>query len=188
MTKELVVMIVVALIGMIGTSAGSIFGYRQFLLKRKDEREEKNVLKLIDEAVEKAKKEMHEEFSKGLQEREDTGYERFMINSKAIQENSEQITKLVGLVENQILKMDKFAESMTALNKVVMATAESQRNNNYDRILNVSAKVLKDGRISITDKTNLKQLYSSWKELDGKDDKIDTLYEECMKLDLDLDA
>jgi hypothetical protein len=186
MAKELIVTIIVALIGMVGASVGSIFGYRQFLLKRKDEKEERNVQKLIEEAVEKAKQEMQEEFYQGLQDRENTGRERFEINSEAIKENSVQIGKLVGLVENQITKMDAFAESMTSLNKVVKATAEAQRNTNYDRFLTVASKVLRDGNISITDKTNLKQLYTSWKDLDGSDPKIDTMYEECMKLTLNV--
>lgn len=186
MPKELIVTIVVALIGMVGASAGSIFGYRQFLLKRQDEKEANNIQALIDEAVRMAKAEMQEEFNQGLQERENTGRERFAINSEAIQENSAQIGKLVGLVENQILKMDNFAESMTALNRVVKATAEAQRNTNYDRFLTVASKVLIQGEISITEKTNLKQLYTSWKDLDGRDPKIDTMYEEAMKLPLNV--
>ena len=187
MSKELIVTIIVALIGMVGASVGTIFGYRQFMIKRKDEKEERNVQKLIEEAIEKTRKEMRDEFYQGLQDRENTGRERFEINSEAIKENSEQIGKLVGLVENQITKIDAFAESMTSLNKVVKATAEAQRNTNYDRFLTVASKVLREGNISITDKTNLKQLYTSWKDLDGNDPKIDTMYEECMKLTLNVD-
>ena len=186
MDKNLIVTIIVALIGMVGASMGTIFGYRQFLLKRKDEKEERNVQKLIDDAIGKVRDELREEFNKGLQEREDTGKERFAINSKAIEENTRAIAELTLLVKDQVTKLEWFTESMTALNNTVKITADSQRNASYDRILSVSNIVLKNGKITITEKTNLRQLYSSWKELDGKDDKIDTLYEECMKLELDM--
>ena len=75
-----------------------------------------------------------------------------------------------------------FADSMTSLTRLVTASAESQRTSNYDRLLFVANKVLKSGKMTITEKTNIKQLYNSWKDLQGNDPKIDTLYEECMKL------
>jgi hypothetical protein len=61
-------------------------------------------------------------------------------------------------------------------------SAESQKNSNYDRLLIVMSKVLKSGILTFTDKTNLLQLYTSWKELGGNDPKIETMYDECMKL------
>ena len=66
--------------------------------------------------------------------------------------------------------------------KTAEESAESQCNSNYDRLLFVTNKVLKSGRMTISDKTNLKQLYSSWKDLGGRDAKMDTLYEECIKI------
>ena len=160
----------------------SVFGFLQFWLKRRDEKDETALRKMIEEMISAADSRLRDEFATGLTERENTGRERFDINSKAIQENTEQIAELTGLVKDQIKKIDLFAESMTALGKVVRASAESQRNSNYDRLLFVANKVLKSGKLTITEKTNLKQLYNSWKDLQGVDPKIDTLYEECMKL------
>ena len=36
--------------------------------------------------------------------------------------------------------------------------------------------------MTIAYKTSLKQLYRSWKSLGGKDDEMETKYEECTKL------
>ena len=82
--------------------------------------------------------------------------------------------------------MDDFRESLTSLTSMAKMSAESQRNNTYDRILMVANKVLKSRTITITEKTNLKQLYSSWQDFHREGEKLDpkivTIYEECMKL------
>lgn len=217
---QAVVTIVVAIISGLG---GSFFSYRQFILKRKDEKEEKSIQKMIDDSIKAARKEISNEIKdevhngiiecgvigdkairevqddfvrkleEGLKARGDEGKNRFEINSKQIEanskqlsENSKQIEELVGIVKEQAEtnneKFKALAESLTSLNKMVMISAESQCNSNYDRLLIVTSKILKSGKFTISDKTNLKQLYASWKELGGKDAKMVTMYEECMKL------
>ena len=193
--------IVTILVALVGGSVSAIISHRQFLLKRQDEKEEKSVQKQIDDSIDKAmedfiakcgeigdaqiqkaKEEVRKEFEEGLIMRGKEGKERFDINSKQIAENSEMIKEILEIQKDQSQKFEMLAESMTALNKVVMASAESQRNANYDRLLFVANKVLKSGKMTISEKTNIKQLYNSWKDLSGNDPKIDTLYEECMKL------
>ena len=149
---------------------------------------------MIDDSIEKVRVEFMDELTNGLADRERTGKERFDINSKAIEDNTRAIAELTVLVKDQVTKLDTYTEnvnvltkSMTALNTVVKATAESQRNSNYDRLLVVFNKVLASKNISVTDKTNLKQLYNSWKELGGDDPKIDTMYEACENLNLVMD-
>lgn len=183
MTKEQIfVAIVVAIIGVIGSSMASAFGFLQFWLKRRDEKDEEVLKKMIAKMISEADERLRGEFNDGLSERENTGKERFDINSKAIKENTEQISELTSLVRDQVTKLDLFADSMTSLTRLVTASAESQRNSNYDRLLFVANKVLKSGKMTISEKTNLKQLYNSWKELKGTDPKIDTLFEECMRI------
>ena len=200
-TGEIVVAIVVAFLGVVGTSIGSVLAYMQFAAKRKDEKEEKSIQKQIDDSIDKAmgrfiaqcgeigdaqikkaKEEMHGEIAKGLEKRGKEGLERFNINSEQIQKNTEQIAELTGLVKDQVVKLNGLTDSMVSLNKVVSASAESQKSSNYDRLLFLANKVLKSGKMTISDKTNIKQHYNSWKELGGNDPKIDTYYEECMKM------
>ena len=193
--------IVTILVALVGGSVSAIISHRQFLLKRQDEKEEKSIQKQIDDSIDKAmgrfiaqcgeigdaqikkaKEEVRQEFEEGLKMRGEEGKERFDINSKQITENTEMIKEILVIQKEQAQKFEMLAESMTSLNKVVMASAESQRNSNYDRLLFVTNKVLKNGKITISEKTNIEQLYNSWKDLSGVDPKIDTLYKECMKL------
>lgn len=217
MTKEqMIVAIVVAIIGVIGTSIGSVFAYLQFAVKRKDEKEEKSVQAMINDSILEARKEITAEIESavqqgivdcgkigdkairdtqdellqrledGLKQRSKEGAERFNIHAKNFEEvnqqirkNSIQISELTEISKNVLTSMD-------SLNKVVRASAESQKNSNYDRILFVANKVLKNQQITITEKTNLYQLYESWVALHGVgeplDPKIKMMYEECMKL------
>ena len=183
-TREIIVTIIVALIGMAGASCGTIFGYRQFLIKRQDEKEEKTMQSKIEDAVKDAKVEIYKELAKVSEERSQEGAIRFSTHAKALEEvnkqidsNTKQINELTQITKNVL-------ESMDALGKVVKASAESQRNANYDRILVVANRVLANKKMTITEKTNLKQLYNSWKDLNGEDAKVDTLYEECMKVEI----
>lgn len=197
MTREqIIVTIVVAVIGVIGTSMASVFGFLQFWLKRRDEKDEEALKKMIAKMISEADDRLRGEFNDGLLERENTGKERFDINSRQIQENnvqlaenSKQIEEILGIVRDQAQKYDAMADSLTALNKVAAATAEAQCNSNYDRLLMVTNKVLKSGKMTISDKTNIKQLYNSWKELGGVDPtkNMETMYEECMKITPELD-
>lgn len=224
MTKgEIIVAIVVAIIGLFGTSAGSIFGYIQYQQKRKDEKEENTVEKMIadanekakeelreeiaagiqegiakcgeigDEAIAKMKKELQVEIADGLQKRSEEGAERFNKHAASIEEintqikeNSQQISELTELSKNQLKQMEVFTDSIAALSKTVRLNTVSQRNNNYDRILVVAKNILKARTMTISDKTNLQQLYSTWKEMHGDTEDLDpeivTLYDECMKI------
>lgn len=197
--------IIVAIIAAILGTAGASFGFLQYLISRKDAKEEKTVQKQIDDsieaikeelkskiiaecgeigdgAIEKMKQEVKEEFEEGLRKRGEEGRERFIKNSEQIEANSKQINEILSIVKDQAQKYEVMAESLTSLNKVVTIAAESQRNSNYDRILMVMNTILRKQKMTITEKTNLRQLYNSWKDLKGYDPKIETMYEECMKL------
>lgn len=207
-TMQAVVAIIVALIG----ATGGTLVFAKFLIERQDKFKENNTQKQIDDSLDVARKEIsqeikdavqqgivdcgvigdkairqaEDEFVKklelGLSERSKEGKERFETHAKSfqrvneqIEENNKQISELSSSVGILVNKMDTFADSIGVL-------AESSCNSNYDRLLMVTNKILKANVMTISDKTNLKQLYRSWKSLGGKDDEMETKYEECMKL------
>lgn len=170
-----------AIVSIILAIIAGISGTITFFVKRKDDMREKNINKLIDDAVKVAKTEIYMELAKVSQERSQEGAERFKVHAESIkqinrqiEENGKQIGELTEISKSVL-------ESMDSLNKVVKASAESQRNANYDRLLFVGKKVVKSQSITLSEKTNLKQLYESYKELQGNDPYIETIYEECMK-------
>lgn len=212
---QAIVSIAVALIA--GTTGGGLV-FAKFWIERKDKQEERSVQKQIDDSIAAARKEITEEIKDavaqgivdcgtigdkaireaednfvhrledGLKARGEEGKERFEINSKQINENSTMIKEILAIQKNQTEQMGQMAESITSLAQVSEACAESQRNSNYDRLLIVTSNIIKAGVMTITEKTNLMQLYDSWQKLQGRDPKIDTLYNECMKVKTILDA
>ena len=199
--------IVAILVAMISGVGGSYFSYRQFIIKHKDELEQKSIQKQIDDSIdkamgrfiaecgaigdaqiEKAKDEVRSEFQEGLEMRGAEGKERFDINSKQIADNSTMIKEILSIQKEQAEKFTQMADAVANLAQVNEACAESQRNSNYDRLLIVTNKIIKSGKMTITEKTNLKQLYDSWRKLKGYDPKIDTMYEECLKIKPTLDG
>ena len=195
------------LVAIIGTASGA-FGFAQFMLKRKDDKEERDIQKMIDDAIEiamnefiskcgnigdkailDAKNELRGELQEGLTMRGEEGRERFEINSEQIKQNTEMIKEVLDIQRSAGEKFNQLAESLTALNEATIANArltracaEGVRSTNCDRILLVAKNALKRGAITISEKTNLKQLYASYQELQGNDPKINTYYEDCMKL------
>lgn len=173
---------IVTIIGAALAGAGGGFGFIKFLVARKDKKEEKNTQTIVDKAIEEAKKEIYDKLSEVSMERSEEGANRFNLHAESltrvnrqIAENSKQISELTEISKNVLT-------SMESMNRLVKASAESQRNANYDRLLIVGKKVLASKQITISEKTNIKQLYDSYKELMGSDAYIDTLYEECMRL------
>ena len=214
--------IVSIIVAIFAASAGG-FGFAQFMISRKDKKEEKTTQDLIDEslkqfeekmnkvidekvnqsitdcgaigeqsitiAVDKVRDEVMNALKNGLKERGEEGRERFETNSRAIEKNTNTLQEVLEIQKTANEKFDKLADSLTVLSEATTANsglakacAEGVRSTTYDRILIVANRALKQDKITVSEKTNLKQLYASWTELQGRDAKIDTLYEDCMKL------
>ena len=175
--------IVVAIIGVLGVGMASYIGYKQFKIKRDDEKEAASVDLKVTNAIQKLREEMMVELEKVSLARSEEGAKRFETHAVAIEEvnrqiseNSKQIAQLTTLTQDVL-------EQMGSINKAVTVSAESQKNTTYDRLLIITNKILKSKFMTIADKTNLRQMYQSWKDLHGEDPKLDTRYEECMKLE-----
>ena len=146
-----------------------------------------------DRAIREVQEDFLKKLDEGLKARSEEGKERFEINSKQIEQNSIQLSKsakqideLIEMMKEQsetsTKKFNALSDSLTALNRISSANAKSQRSAIFDKLLMVGNKILKSGKMTVGDKTNLIQLYDSWKELGGENDELETLIEECRKL------
>lgn len=206
---QAIVSIMVALIA--GTTGGGLV-FTKFIIERKDKKEENVLQKKIDDSIKEARKEISAEIKgavqqgivdcgvigdkairevqedflqkldEGLKARSEEGAKRFNTHAAAIVEvtkqieaNSIQIGELADLTKDLVTSID-------GMNTVLNVTAKANRSNTYDKLLMVTNKILKNKEMTISDKTNLRGLYQSWKDLKGEDEEIDTKYEECMKL------
>ena len=176
------VTIICALIAVAGVITSSILGYKQFKIKRQDELEAKNAQSLVDSAISDLRKELLEVIDGVSIARSKEGAERFKTHASAlekvdkrIEENTKQISDLTELSKSMLT-------SVNSLTKSVASSVKSQKNTTYDRLLLVGKKVLNTKSITISEKTNIRQLFESYKEMGGDDPYINTLMEECEKL------
>lgn len=162
--------IVLALIssGVVGGAIGGAFALVQFLLKLKFD-------KTVWKAEQKDKKDkrfddLRNEFREGLDKREQTGKERFDINSRLIEENTRAINDLTRLVQRQSEKYDELVDSLASLNKMTEIMGEGVKSGLYDKIMMVTDKCLarcEGGAITVGEQANIEQLYGSYFGLGG---------------------
>jgi hypothetical protein len=169
------------------------------MIKRKDEIEEKDIQKKIDDAIEKAmedfiskcgeigdeqiskaKDEVRKEFQEGLKERGEEGRERFEVNSEQIQKNAEALGKLLKIQEDQAKKADIMMESLTALNKTTAVCAEGVKSTIYDKLYMIAQKAMARKGITADEKANITQLWKSYSALNGNG-RGETYYKICME-------
>ena len=193
---QAVVTLLVALISGVGSS---YLSYRQFMIKRNDEIEEKNIQKKINDAIEnamedfiskcgeigdeqisKAKDEVRKEFQEGLKERGEEGRERFEVNSEQIQKNAETLGRLLKIQEDQAKKADIMMESLTALNKTTAVCAEGVKSTIYDKLYMIAQKAMARKGITADEKANITQLWKSYSALNGNG-RGETYYKICME-------
>lgn len=168
--SETVLVAIITVLG--GAFMAGVFALVQSLIKLKfDERVHKDTRA---DTKDKRYDELREEFKKGLDEREATGKERFDINSKLIQENSEQIAKLLRISEATNNKIDNFADSVSksfnSINKNSEVMGEGVKSVLYDKITVIYDKCLSrcdGGAITSEEESNIEQLYMSYSGLGG---------------------
>lgn len=162
--------IVLALIssGVVGGAIGGAFALVQFLLKLKFE---KTVWKAEqNDKKDKRFDDLRNEFREGLDKREQTGKERFDINSRLIEENTRAINDLTRLVQRQSEKYDELVDSLASLNKMTEIMGEGVKSGLYDKIMMVTDKCLarcEGGAITVGEQANIEQLYGSYFGLGG---------------------
>ena len=123
---QILVTILVAIIG----SATGTFGFLQFMIKRKDEKEEKDLNKLINKIIEERMQEFiarcgeigdkqianavdkaRTEFQEGLEMRRDESTERYLKHSGDIEANTAMIKEVLEIQKQTNEKFDQLAES-----------------------------------------------------------------------------
>ena len=185
---DAIVKIIVGLFALTGVCLSVYFGWKQFSIKRADEKEDKSIKLQIDNAISAARKEITEEINTAVKQ---GIVECGVIGDKAIRETQNELDKQIAENSKQIGELTVISkgvlEKMDVMSNKLNVVGESNKNNNYDRLLIVTNKILKSGKMTIADKTNLKQLYQSWKDLNGEDPKMETMYDECMRINPILD-
>lgn len=130
-------------------------GLIQFLIQRKDNKNDR--IKALEQKIDK-----------GLDDRENTGKNRYMEHKEAIEE-----------LRQAILQLTKDSESRADLER---AMADSLMAITHDKLVYLGKKYQERGCITLSEKNNLKLLYRPYHNGLGGNSDGETYYNYCMSL------
>lgn len=159
--------------------SGAVFGFVQFLIQRSDNKKAESKKDEYDG--------LRKEFQKGLQQREDTGRDRYEEHKKAIQEMTiehkkdfEVLLKAIKSIEdsnkNICEKVDVIADNQKNIGDGVMGLA-------HDKLIFSTGKIAERKAITLKEKATLTSIYDPYKRLGGNGD-CKTAYEHVMSLNV----
>ena len=172
MTDPATTQIIIAVIG-----SGALFSFIQFLIQRRDNKTDKidKLYKKIDEELkcqneicESKYKEMQNELKQGLEDRENTGKERFSQHQEAIQKLNEAILQLTknDTEQNQYLKY---------IGEELMGLA-------HDKLVSLTDHYQARGAITLKEKATLEAIYKPYHEGLGGNGDGEQGYKYAMEL------
>lgn len=143
--------------------SGALFSFLQFLIQRKDTKEDKE----IDKKFENIEKQLKE----GLDEREKTGAERFATHEKSITEIMEVHKRDL---EKLLQTFDELKEHDERVEKTINQIAENQKNVcdsltglAHDKIVYMTDKITERGYITLKERATLDSIYQPYKAMGG---------------------
>lgn len=168
--------VVLTIVGSV-IGSGAVFGFIEFLIKRKDKKEEDD----INTKFENVRK----EFKTGLDEREATGKERYLEHKEAILDMSSEHKKDFQALLNAIEKLtenDTNTNELLKKNQAIMDTiADGVVGMIHNTILRSTQPILERGAVTYEELATLDSLYTPYAKLGGNGD-CKRRYEDVTKL------
>lgn len=169
MTDDTIVQIALTVIG-----SGALFSFLQFLIQRKDKRNDTNIEKRFDEIVNifnKQLKEVSNKLEVSIQERENKGAERYNTHKIKIEDMSEQHNRDFKALLQAI---DQLKENDSKITSTIDIINENQKNAcdalmglAHDRIIFTSDKIIERGCVTTKEKATLESIYEPYKRMGG---------------------
>jgi hypothetical protein len=159
--------------------SGAVFSFIQFLIQRKDNKE--------DNKINDKFKNLEEKIDKGLEEREKTGAKRFETHEK-------NITELMDLHQKDLQKLlrtfDELKDNDARVEKTINQIAKNQENvidalNGlaHDKIVYMTDKISERGFITLKEIATLDSIYIPYKAMGGNS-HAKAGYEHVMELEV----
>lgn len=162
--------------------SGALFSFIQFLIQRKDTKEDKN--------LDKKFKEVNERIDNGLKERDKTGLQRFEEDRKSIQDIMELHQKDLKSLLNVLEELKNNDER---IEKTINSISENQKNvcdaligMAHDKIIYMTDKITERGYITLKERATLDSIYQPYSAMGGNS-HAKAGYEHVIELDVTSD-
>ena len=143
--------------------SGALFSFIQFLIQRKDTKEDKMQDKCFEE--------INEKIEKGLEEREKTSLKRYKIHDKLMKDMIEIHSKDF---QNLLQTFDELKGNGERVEKIINQISDNQKSvcdaligMAHDKIVYMTDKITERGYITLKERATLDSIYQPYKAMGG---------------------
>jgi seryl-tRNA synthetase len=138
--------------------SGALFSFLQFLIQRKDTKEDEN--KEIDERFEQ----LHKEMQEGLNAREKNGTKRFQEMMKMRSEDFQELLKTFDQLKDNDRNVEKTLQQIFDNQK---NACDALNGIAHDKIVYMTDKITERGFITLKERATLDSIYIPYKKMGG---------------------
>ena len=143
--------------------SGALFSFIQFLIQRKDTKEDKNIDKKFEE--------VNKRIDNGLEERDKTGLQRYEEDRKSIKDIMELHKKDL---QNLLDVLEELKNNDERIEKMINSISDNQKNvcdaligMAHDKIIYMTDKITERGYITLKERATLDSIYIPYKKMGG---------------------
>lgn len=159
--------------------SGALFSFIQFLIQRKDTKEDKNIDKKFEE--------VNKRIDDGLEERDKTGLKRYEEDRQSIEDIVELHKKDLQSLLNALGELKKNDER---IEKTINSISDDQKNvcdaligMAHDKIIYMTDKITERGYITLKERATLDSIYQPYRAMGGNS-HAKAGYEHVIELDV----
>lgn len=159
--------------------SGALFSFIQFLIQRKDTKEDKNIDKKFEE--------VNKRIDDGLEERDKTGLKRYEEDRQSIEDIVELHKKDLQSLLNALGELKKNDER---IEKTINSISDNQKNvcdaligMAHDKIIYMTDKITERGYITLKERATLDSIYQPYRAMGGNS-HAKAGYEHVIELDV----
>lgn len=159
--------------------SGALFSFIQFLIQRKDTKEDKNIDKKFEE--------VNKRIDDGLEERDKTGLKRYEEERQSIEDIVELHKKDLQSLLDALGELKKSDER---IEKTINSISENQKNvcdaligMAHDKIIYMTDKITERGYITLKERATLDSIYQPYRAMGGNS-HAKAGYEHVIELDV----
>lgn len=159
--------------------SGALFSFIQFLIQRKDTKEDKNIDKKFEE--------VNKRIDDGLEERDKTGLKRYEEDRQSIEDIVELHKKDLQSLLDALVELKKNDER---IEKTINSISDNQKNvcdaligMAHDKIIYMTDKITERGYITLKERATLDSIYQPYRAMGGNS-HAKAGYEHVIELDV----
>lgn len=159
--------------------SGALFSFIQFLIQRKDTKEDKNLNKKFEE--------VNKRIDDGLEKRDKTGLQRYEEDRKSIQDvielHQKDLKSLLDVLEELKNNDERIEKTINSISDNQKNVCDALLGMAHDKIIYMTDKITERGYITLKERATLDSIYQPYRAMNGNS-HAKAGYEHVIELDV----